>query len=319
MLATRDHGVTLCECAARDGLQHEAAFVPTRHKIALIDAFSALGFPRIEVTSFSHPRHVPQFSDAEEVLRGIQRRKGVFYKATCVNQRAVERALAAAAEGFGPTEISFVISASEAHNLKNAGRTRGQSMEEAKRIVARALEHFRVVATISTAFACPFSGPVSYQVVHELVSLFASLGVQMICIGDTTGYGYPDVVERRFGRLLEDFPRLTFVGHFHDTRGAALANITAALRAGVRHFDSSFGGLGGHPARITYGEGYTGNAVTEDLVCLLEAMGYQTGLNLERLVETGRDVEATLGRQLSGRVTRSGPPWEIVSASPPYR
>jgi len=305
--------VYLCECAARDGLQHEAEFIATEDKVRLIEAFADLGFPRVEATSFSHPKYVPQFRDAEEVLRRMARRPGTHYKATCVNLKAMERAVAAVRAGAGPTEVSFIISASEAHNWKNVRRTHAEHMQEAEQMAAMAHEAgLRLVATVGTAFGCPFTGRVPMEAVLKLVDFYYRLNVRHICIGDTTGLAYPSEVERRFGTLLDRYPDVQFIAHFHDTRGVAIANAMAALRVGVRWFDSSFGGLGGHPSGIKYAEGHTGNVATEDLVFTLAEEGYDTGLDLDRVLEVSALVEEVLGRQLYARVPRSGRPWSTI-------
>jgi hydroxymethylglutaryl-CoA lyase len=296
-------GVTLCECFARDGLQHEPAFVPTATKRALIEGFAALGFRRIEATSYSNPKVVPQFADASELLESLPRREGTFYKATCANPRAVERALVDLDAGFGVNEISLLVSATEAHTQKNLKRTRAEQWANVKEMVARAGERFRLVGTVSVAFGCPFEGRVDPGVVAEDVVRFAALGVTHVALGDTTGLATPKSVAAMVGRM----PRgVTLIAHFHDTRGTGLANYVAAYEAGVRFFDSSFGGVGGHPAKVKYGGGHTGNVCTEDLVNLFEAMGIGTGIDLDGLIATAAYCEQVLGRELHGHVTRSG-------------
>jgi hydroxymethylglutaryl-CoA lyase len=295
--------VTLCECFARDGLQHEPAFVPTGTKRALIERFAALGFPRIEATSYSNPKVVPQFADASELLRGLPRREGTYYKATCANPKAVERALADLDAGFGVNEISLLVSASEAHTQKNLNRTRAEQWENIESMVRLAKQRFRLVGTVSVAFGCPFEGKVEPGVVAGDVARFVALGVAHVALGDTTGLATPPTVKDMVGRM----PRqATLIAHFHDTRGTGLVNTIAAYEAGVRYFDASFGGVGGHPTKVQYGEGHTGNVCTEDLVNLFESMGIDTGIDLEALLDTARYCEQVLGRELHGRVTRSG-------------
>src|SRR5262245_17111197 len=167
--------VTVCECFARDGLQHEPAFIPTASKRALIERFAALGFPRVEATSYSNPKVVPQFADASEVLKGLPRREGVFYKATCANVRAVERALADLDAGHGANEISLLVSATESHTQKNLNRTRAEQWQNIEEMVAAAKGRFRMVGTVSVAFGCPFEGKVDPGVVIEDVRRFVSL------------------------------------------------------------------------------------------------------------------------------------------------
>jgi hydroxymethylglutaryl-CoA lyase len=296
---------TLCECFARDGLQHEPAFVPTAVKGGLVERFAALGFPRVEATSYSNPAVVPQFADASELLRSLHRRPGTFYKATCANPKAVERALADLEAGYGASEVSLLVSASESHSKKNLNRTREAQWANVEEMIRLANGRFRLVGTISVAFGCPFEGKVDPGVVAEDVARFVSLGVAHVALGDTTGLATPPKVKDMVHRMPKE---ATLIAHFHDTRGTGLVNYVAAFEAGVRWFDSSFGGVGGHPAKVQYGEGHTGNVCTEDLVSLFESMGIDTGIDLDGLIETARACEQALGRQLHGRVTRSGLP-----------
>jgi hydroxymethylglutaryl-CoA lyase len=293
--------VTLCECFARDGLQHEPAFVPTATKRALVERFAALGFARVEATSYSNPKVVPQFADASELLKSIERKAGVFYKATCANVRAVERALADLDAGHGANEISLLVSATEAHTQKNLNRTRAEQWQNIADMVRAAQGRFRMVGTISVAFGCPFEGKVDAGSVLSDAERFLALGVEHVALGDTTGMATPKAVKEVFSRM-KGVP----IAHFHDTRGTGLVNYVAAYEAGVRRFDSSFGGVGGHPAKVKYGGGFTGNVCTEDLVNLFESMGIDTGVDLDGLLATAEMCEHALGRELYGRVTRSG-------------
>ena len=295
--------VTLCECFARDGLQHEPAFVATTAKRALIERFAALGFRRIEATSYSNPKVVPQFADASALLKDLPRREGVFYKATCANPRAVERALGDLDAGFGVNEISLLVSATEAHTQRNLNRTRTEQWANVEDMVKLAGRRFRLVGTVSVAFGCPFEGRVDPGVVAEDVARFVALGVAHVALGDTTGLATPKSV----AAMVKRMPRAAaLIAHFHDTRGTGLANCVAAHDAGVRHFDSSFGGVGGHPAKVKYGGGHTGNVCTEDLVNLFETMGIGTGIDLDGVIAAAEYCEQVLGRQLYGKVTRSG-------------
>ncbi len=295
--------VTLCECFARDGLQHEPGFVPTATKRALIERFAALGLPRVEATSYSNPKVVPQFADASELLKSLPRRAGTRYKATCANPKAVERALADLEAGFGVNEISLLVSATESHTQKNLNRTRAQQWSNVEEMVGLAAGRFPMVGTVSVAFGCPFEGRVDPGVVASDVARFVALGVEHVALGDTTGMATPKSVAAMVKRMP---PAATLVAHFHDTRGTGLANYVAAHEAGIRFFDSSFGGVGGHPAKVKYGGGYTGNVCTEDLVSLFETMGIATGIDLDGLLATAEYCEQVLGRELHGRVTRSG-------------
>ena len=294
--------VTLCECFARDGLQHEPAFVPTATKRALVERFAALGFPRVEATSYSNPKVVPQFADASELLRTLKRVPSVFYKATCANVKAVERALADLDAGHGANEISLLVSATEAHTQKNLNRTRAEQWQNIAAMVDAAGGRFRLIGTVSVAFGCPFEGKVDLGSVIADVERFREFGVEHVALGDTTGMATPASVKR----IFEKIKSMTPIAHFHDTRGTGLVNYVAAYEAGVRHFDCSFGGVGGHPAKVKYGGGFTGNVCTEDLVNLFESMGIDTGVDVEGLLETAEFCEQALGRELHGRVTRSG-------------
>jgi hydroxymethylglutaryl-CoA lyase len=298
--------VVLCECFARDGLQHESEFVPTPTKRALIERFADLGFQRVEATSYSNPKVVPQFADASTLLASLVRRAGVHYKATCANVRAVERALADFEAGFGVNEVSLLVSASEAHSARNLKQSRADQWDNVRRMATVAQGRFRLIGTISVAFGCPFEGAVDPDVVVADALRFSEIGVDHIALGDTTGMATPAAVKGLIGRLQRAAPALTLIAHLHDTRGTGLVNALAAYDAGLRHFDCSFGGVGGHPAQVTYGGGYTGNVCTEDLVNLFESGGVRTGIDLAGLLETSRLCEQTLGRELHGRVTRSG-------------
>ena len=294
--------VTLCECFARDGLQHEAAFVPTATKRALVERFAALGFPRVEATSYSSPKVVPQFADASELLRTLPRLPSTSYKATCANLKAVERALADLEAGHGANEVSLLVSATESHTRKNLNRSRAEQWDNIAAMAAAAKDRFRMVGTVSVAFGCPFEGKVDPVSVIADVERLCELGVKHVALGDTTGMATPQSVSELFSNIESAVP----IAHFHDTRGSGLVNCVAAYEAGVRHFDSSFGGVGGHPAKVKYGGGFTGNVCTEDLVNLFESMGIDTGIDLADLLATAEFCEQALGRELYGRVTRSG-------------
>lgn len=294
--------VTLCECFARDGLQHEPDFIPTATKRALVERFAALGFPRVEATSYSNPKVVPQFADASDLLKSLERKTNTFYKATCANVKAVERAIEDLDAGYGANEISLLVSATRSHSKKNLNRTRGEQWQNIEEMARTAKGRFRMVGTVSVAFGCPFEGKVDPDSVLKDVEKFASLGVTHVALGDTIGTATPAAVKSMFSKIRGVTP----IAHFHDSRGTGLVNYVAAYEAGVRHFDSSFGGVGGHPAKVKYGDGFTGNVCTEDLVNLFESMGIRTGIALDRLLETAEFCEKTLGRELYGRVTRSG-------------
>lgn len=299
-------GAILCECFARDGLQHEATILPPETKAAMLERIADCGFRRIEITSFAHPKYIPQFADAEAVLAAVRPRPGVLFKATCPNPAAVRRAQAARANGRAPEEISMLVSATEGHTQRNLRRSRAEQWANVAEMVATAGGDFTVVGTISMAFDCPIDGPVAPESVLEDARRFAALGVTRIALGDTIGSATPRRVRALVALLRDALPEATFIAHFHDSRGTGIANCVAALEAGITHFDTALGGTGGHPAKIAYGEGHTGNVCTEDLATLLEAMGVDTGLDLDRLRAAGRMAETLLGRELHARTIRIG-------------
>ncbi len=296
--------LVLCECFARDGLQHETVQIPAEAKIAMINRIAEIGFKRIEITSFSHPKHVPQFADAEAVLKGVTRHPGLLFKATCPNPQAVKRALEAQAGGWGPEEISLLVSASEGHTNKNLRRTRDEQWANVAEMASMAQSAFVMVGTISVAFDCPFDGPTAPERVLADAERFASLGVTRIAIGDTIGSATPPRVRDLIGWLNGALPEATFIAHFHDSRGTGVANTLAAIEAGLTHADCALGGTGGHPAKIAYGEGFTGNTCTEDLATALTAMGYETGLDMAKLRAAGEEAERLLGRTLHSKTVR---------------
>ena len=237
MSAATNPEVMLCECFARDGLQHEPTQLPTATKTALVQRFADIGFRRVEATSYSNPKVIPQFADASDMLRTLTRRDGVFYKATCANVRAVERAVADAEAGFGANEISLLVSATDTHSLKNLARSRHDQWSNIASMVDAAGARFRLIGTISMAFGCPFEGFVDPAAVLADAARFEALGVRHVTLGDTTGVATPVSTRTLFKALARDVPGVTPIAHFHDTRGTGIANYVAALDAGVRWFD----------------------------------------------------------------------------------
>ncbi|SMY08831.1 hydroxymethylglutaryl-CoA lyase [Flavimaricola marinus] len=298
--------IVICECFARDGLQHEVSVPVTAEKVALLKRFQDAGFRRIEATSYSHPGRVPGFADASELLAALPRPAGVFHKATCPNPRAVERAIADQDAGRGAEELSFLVSATESHTERNLRASRAEQWRRVEDMARMAKGRFRMVGVISMALGCPFEGEVAASSVAEDAAHFADLGCELVTIGDTIGSGTPTAVRSLFGKMLADVPAITPVAHFHDTRGTGVANCIAALEAGATHFDSAMGGVGGHPTRISYGSGDTGNVATEDLVTLLEAEGLPHGIDLDAMMRASEASEVALGRRLLSRVARTG-------------
>lgn len=298
MQAPAARRIYIQEVAPRDGFQMEPRFIPTADKIALIDALSTTGLSKIEATSFVSPRAIPALADAAEVMQGLRRAPGVEYAALVPNARGAERALACAVD-----ELNLVMSASRAHSLANLRMTPAQSLAGFRDIVALAGGSAQVNASVSTAFGCPFLGDLGDAAVLELVEQLVELGLTRITLCDTTGMAHPAQVERLCSAVRARWPHTALTAHFHNTRGMGLANVLAALDAGVVHFDASLGGLGGCP----YAPGASGNICTEDLVHMLQAMGYDTGVQLGALLDCAARLPALVGHSVPGQVLQAGP------------
>ncbi|HET9343527.1 MAG TPA: hydroxymethylglutaryl-CoA lyase [Candidatus Eremiobacteraceae bacterium] len=278
--------VTLVEVGPRDGLQNEARVVPTATKIAYIDALAAAGLPIIEATSFVDPRWIPQLADAEDVMRGIERRTGVRYPVLVPNARGMERALAA-----GAREVSVFTAASETFNKRNTNATIAESIERFVPVIALARErNVRVRGYVSTAFGCPYEGAIAPRAVVDVSRRLIDIGIDEVSIGDTIGVATPNQVVAVSEALKQHIDVGRLAMHFHDTRGTALANVVAALELGIAIFDSSSGGLGGCP----YAPGAAGNLATEDLLYMLHGMGIETGVSLEGVVAATRLIADSL-------------------------
>jgi hydroxymethylglutaryl-CoA lyase len=291
--------VTICEVGTRDGFQIEPEFIPTAQKVEVVDRLSEAGLPRIEVTSFVHPRAVPQLRDAEAVMAAIRRRPGTRYAALVPNEKGAARAVDA-----GVDAIHTVLSASESHNLANVNMTIAESIDRlgaVARLAARA--GVPLQCGISTSFGCPFEGDVPLDRLERVVAQLVDLGAGAIGLADTTGVANPRQVSAVLERLVPRFPGVEWTLHTHDTRAMAIPNILAALEHGVTHLDASIGGLGGCP----FAPGASGNVCTEDLVHCLHAMGVGTGIDLDRLVAVSRRVEQLIGRPLPGQIVKAGP------------
>jgi hydroxymethylglutaryl-CoA lyase len=291
------------DVAVRDGFQIEKEFIPTATKVALIDQLSRTGLHKIEVTSFVSPKAVPALADADAVLAGIERVPGVVYVALVPNVRGVQNAAATARK---PDEVNGVVSASQTHNRANINRTHEQSLAELPTMVKVAHEAgIKITMSLSTTFGCPFEGHVAEDVVLRFVETFRKLGFDGISLADTTGMANPAQVEALARKVLEAFPppdETYYTLHFHNTRGMGLANVVAGIRAGVRSLDGSISGLGGCP----FAPGATGNICTEDMVNMLEDMGYDTRVDLAKLIAAARRVPGIVGHDVPGQVMKAG-------------
>lgn len=284
--------VQVVEVGPRDGLQNEPDPVATEHKLEFIRRLRQAGLQRIEVTSFVHPRWVPQLADAEEVVRGLPPGEG--FSVLVPNRRGLQRALAA-----GVREIAVFTAASETFNRKNTRRTLAESLEEIARVVEEA-RGLRVRGYISTAFVCPYEGEVPPRRVVPVARALLEMGIGEISLGDTLGAAAPTDVQRLLEAVLELAPARRWALHFHDTCGTALANVLRGLEMGVAVFDASAGGLGGCP----YAPGASGNLATEDLVYMLDRMGIETGVDRAGVLQASRFMEKVLGRPLPARQLR---------------
>lgn len=294
---------TIVEVGPRDGLQNEKKMLSAEQKVHLVERLSGAGLKRIEVVSFVHPKAVPQMANAEKVMKGIKRRPGTQYLALVPNTVGAERALASGAGGLG-----FFVSASETHNMHNVRMSRQASMAELARVSRLAAEaRVPLRSYIVTAFGCPYEGKTPASTVVSMAKQMFDEGAAEVCLGDTTGMGNPAQVETVFYELTRQLPANRLAAHFHNTRGAALANVYAALRAGITTFDGAVGGTGGCP----FAPGASGNVATEDLVNMLEDMGVHTGVDLDELITCALEIEDILGRPLSNSVARAGPSWRL--------
>jgi hydroxymethylglutaryl-CoA lyase len=293
--------VRIREVGPRDGFQNEPEVIATDDKVRLIEMLARTGVPRLEVTSFVRPDVIPQLADGPEVLQRADVPGDVAVTVLIPNERGLENALALR-ERF--QEINGFLSATESHNQANVNRSVEESLSGLERVIGRAREEgLRAEGVISVSFGCPYEGEVDPQRVFEIAERLVAAGAEEIAFGDTTGMANPKQVREFFTAAAERLPGIELTAHFHNTRGQALANVLAALEAGCRSFESSFGELGGCPVP----KGATGNVATEDLVSMLHEMGYQTGIDIPKLLEAAGEAQRVLGRPLGSHVLVAGP------------
>jgi hydroxymethylglutaryl-CoA lyase len=285
------------EVGPRDGLQNEARMVPTADKIAFINELARTGLEHIEITSFVNPKWIPQLADGVDVARGVARPDGVTFSALVPNRKGLESALAG-----GMKEIAVFLSASETHNKKNVNKTIAETLTAFQDVIEPAKQAgVRVRAYVSTVYGCPYEGDVDPQRSVDLTKTLLAMGVYQVSIGDTVGVANPAQVERVLRLILAVAPPEALALHFHDTRGTALANCLIGLTLGVTTIDAAVGGLGGCP----YAPGASGNLATEDVVAMLHAMGVDTGVDLDRLVECSQRVAALVGHELPSKYLKA--------------
>ena len=290
--------VHLQEVGTRDGFQVEAAFVPTADKVALVDELSECGLAKIEVTAFVSPKAIPALRDAEQVMRSIVRKPGVVYTALVPNERGAERAIEC-----GTDELNLVMSVSETHNLANLRMTRAQSFAGLAAVVRVAqAAGVPVNVSLSCSFGCPMEGDVPAATVIEWAGRFVEIGVRGLSLCDTTGMAYPTQVASLVEAFRTRWPGTELTLHFHNTRGMGLANVLASIDQGADRFDAALGGLGGCP----YAPGATGNVCTEEIVHALELMGYDTGVELERLIGCAHRLPALVAHDVPSQIAKAG-------------
>lgn len=297
--AGRGRRLHLQEVGTRDGLQAEAAFVPTEDKVALVNLLSDAGLAKIEVTAFVSPKAIPALRDAEQVLREIRRRPGVVYSALVPNVRGAERAIESRAD-----EMNLVMSASESHNLANLRMTREQSFSGLAEVAAIARAGGTDVnVSISCAFGCPMEGDVPVPAVLSWCDRYIeTLGAHGVTLCDTTGMAFPTQVAELTRAFRKRWPDTELTLHFHNTRGMGLANVLAGIDAGADRFDASFGGIGGCP----YAPGASGNVCTEEIVHALALMDYDTGIDLPLLMAAAKRLPALIGHDIPSQIVKAG-------------
>ncbi|BDB27294.1 hydroxymethylglutaryl-CoA lyase [Cupriavidus sp. P-10] len=290
--------VHIQEVATRDGFQNEVKFVETEDKISLINALSACGYAKVEVTSFTSPKAIPALRDAEAVMHRITRQDGVVYTVLVPNVRGAERALSC-----NVSEVNLVMSVSESHNRTNLRMSREQSFAQLSDVIHIVRSTPTTInVSLSTAMGCPMEGDVAVAAVLGWMQRFADMGVHGVTLCDTTGMAHPSQVRALCEAARRQFPALELALHFHNTRGLALANTLAALEVGVDRFDASLGGLGGCP----YAPGATGNVCTEDLVHMLKLDGYDTGVDLAAILVASARLPGLIGHDVPSQILKAG-------------
>ncbi len=320
--------VTIGDITVRDGFQHEEKFIPTRAKLWVLEQLLLAGFRHVEVTNFGNPRGMPQFADAEELFRAIRTSKRVKdivdeaeLTAITIRERAVDRAIAAKQDGYGPDRILMMVSTSPSHMVRNSGLDHKGYWAEAERCIQKAHDAgIKVNGTVSTIWGCPIEGPTDMRDAVAFTKRWFEIGADDVEHADHDGSAPPNAVYEYFSMILDAMPEPDkHIAHFHVTRGWGLANVLAALQAGVTRFESTMGGIGGQPANFVDGcpvagtgsyyysdPNIVGLVSTEDLVVMLDEMGVDTGVNVDWVLEIGRTVERIVGRRLRSECIRTG-------------
>lgn len=288
----------ILEVGPRDGFQAEKSWIPTDQKINIINALARTGLPEIQATSFVHPKAIPQLADAEQVMAGIGRRAGTRFRILVPNMRGLQRALP-----FKPDKVHFMNSVTESHSRANANRSVDESLDQIEEMFAVAKEAgIPSVGGMACAFGCPFEGEVPIRQLEKIVRRYVEIGLREIGPADTIGVANPRQVYNVMAHLTDKFPEVTWNLHLHNTRDMALANVLAALQAGVSSFDGAIGGLGGCP----YAPGATGNIATEDMVNMLHEMGVETGIDLDALIAVAKQLQEVIPHTLGSCMVKAG-------------
>lgn len=320
--------VTIGDITVRDGFQHEEKFIPTEAKIWVAEQLVLAGFKHIEVTNFGNPVGMPQFKDADELFKKLHKSKaighllpGVSLTAITIREKAIERAILAKKEGWGPDRILLMVSTSESHHTKNSGLSLNEYWKMAEKYIPLAHDAgIKVNGTVSTIWGCPIEGPTEMSKAIDFTKRWLDIGANDVEHADHDGSASPDRVYRYFSMLLENIPKPEkHIVHLHTTRGWGLANVLAALQAGMTNYESTMGGIGGQPANFVDGvpvagtgsyyykdPGITGLVSTEDMVVMMDEMGIETNLDVDKVLETGKMVERITGRRLRSEVIRTG-------------
>ena len=304
---TLPNKVNIWEVLPRDGFQMESKWIPTEEKIRIIKNLASTGIKHIEVTSFVHPRAIPQLKDAEEVVARVKDLEDIQFRALVPNLRGAQRAI-----DSGINKIKLLLSATDSHSLSNSNCLVSEAQEGLLPIVELAASKgVKVGGSITVAFGCPYEGKVPLEKIISIVEHYQGLGVTDISLADTVGMGNPKQVSKMLSVLKEKFPLFKFSLHLHNTRGMALANAVAALQQGVTDFDSSTAGLGGCP----YAPNAAGNIPTEDLIHAFHEMGVDTGIDLDKVLEVAKDIKQTIGHDGGSFLLQAGPNYKL-SAKP---
>jgi len=320
--------VDLGDITVRDGFQHEEIFIPTAAKLWLSEELILAGYKKIEVTNFGNPKGMPQFSDADDLMKSIRKSKKIKDKLddveiTCVTirERAIERAIQAKKEGWGPDRILLMVSTSESHQFKNSGLSHAEYWKMSEEYIKKAHDAgIKVNGTVSTIWGCPIEGPTKMEDAVKFSKRWLEIGADDIEHADHDGSASPDRVYKYYSMLLDSIPDTSkHLAHFHTTRGWGLANVLAALQAGITRYESTIGGIGGQPANFVDGVPVSGTGkyyykdpngvglvATEDMLVMMDEMGIETGIDINRILEIGNTVEKIVGRRLRSESIKMG-------------